>query len=199
MDLSRAMRYSGTLVPHPIHEQSCYVEAARNKLVKHFLSSEGTHMLMLDVDLSFEADAFIKTFTILEQYQADVLYGNYPLGNSGNSLFGPPENKQQESAVMVNLKPNHVYEGICTGGTGWLMARRSLLERMQKECPGPWHWFNRDLTSDGKDLRGEDITFGLRMYNRKLIAFCPACNLWEYLKSHACFKPKDRVHTLVNP
>jgi hypothetical protein len=165
VDLARALRYSGTLIPHVLHEQSCYVEAARNKLVRSFLAGEGTHMMMLDVDLSFEADAFLKTFTMLEQYGADVLYGNYALGNSGNSLFGSPENLAQESAVMVNLKANHVYDGIVTGGTGWLMARRTLLQRMLEECPGPWPWFPRDPTSDGKDLRGEDISFGLRMFN----------------------------------
>ena len=166
-DLARAMRYSGTLAPYVLHEQSCYVEASRNRLVRNFLQSDGTHMLMMDVDMSFEADAFIKTFTIMEQYGADVLYGNYCLGNSSNSLFGSPENLSQETAVLVGLEANHVYDSVVAGGTGWLMARRSLLERMEKECPGPWHWFNRDVTSDGKDLRGEDISFGLRTYFMK--------------------------------
>lgn len=165
LDLARAMRYSGTLLPFALHEQGCYVEASRNKLVKTFLQTEGTHMMMIDVDISFEADAFLKTFTLLEQYNADVLYGNYALGNSGNSIFGPPENAAQESAVMVGLKPDHVYDGVATGGTGWVMMRRGILERMQKECPGPWHWFARDPTTDGTDLRGEDISFGLRLYH----------------------------------
>jgi hypothetical protein len=161
------MRYTGTIAPYVLHEQSCYVEASRNKLVRNFLATEGTHMLMQDVDISFEADAFLKTFTIMEQYGADVLYGNYALGNSSNSLFGSPENLSQETAVLVGLEPNHVYDSVVTGGTGWLMARRGVLERMQQECPGPWHWFNRDPTFDGKDLRGEDISFGLRMYYMK--------------------------------
>jgi len=165
IDLSKALRFSGTFIPYVIHEQGCYVESSRNKLVRAFLKSDGTHMMMIDVDISFESDAFLKTFTIFEQTQSDVLYGNYVLGNSANSLFGGPNNKSQESAVMVNLKPNMVYDGIATGGTGWVMLRRNLLERMEKECPGPWHWFARDLTSDGTDYRGEDISFGLRVYN----------------------------------
>lgn len=167
LDLSKAMRYSGTIIPGAIHEQSCYVDAARNKLVRTFLSTDCTHMMMVDVDLSFESDAFLKTFTVLQATQADIVYGNYSLGNGANSIFGPPENAAKEAAVRVALKPNCVYEDIATGGTGWLMASREVLQRMQQECPGPWHWFARDPTADGKDLRGEDISFGLRAWGMK--------------------------------
>lgn len=167
LDLARAMRFSGTMVPFAHHEQSCYVDSARNKIVRGFLQSDGTHLLMVDVDISFEADAFLKTFAILEANGADVLYGNYALGNSGNSIFAPPENIHKEAAVLVGLEHGRVYDRVATGGTGWVMIRRSLLERMQRECPGPWHWFPRLLTHDGSDFRGEDISFGLRVWEMK--------------------------------
>lgn len=165
VDLAKALRYTGTIIPAVLHEQSCYVDSARNKLVKQFLEQkDATHMMMVDVDLSFNSDAFLRTFSVLQASQADILYGNYSLGNGANSIFGPPDNKANEAAVRVNLKPNMVYLDIATGGTGWLMATREVLERMRNECPGPWHWFARDPTADGKDLRGEDITFGLRAW-----------------------------------
>jgi len=165
IDLARLMRYSGTIIPAALHEKSCYVDSARNKLVRAFLSqSDGTHLMMMDVDLSFEPDAVLKTFSIMQALQLDAVYGNYALGNGANSIFGPPENVSQEAAVRVNLEPNKVYTDIVTGGTGWLLMTRELLARMEKECEGPWHWFARDVTTDGKDRRGEDITFGLRMY-----------------------------------
>jgi hypothetical protein len=164
IDLSKAMRYSGTIIPEAHHEASCYVDTARNKCVKHFLSTTFSHMMMLDVDMSFDSDAILKTFTIMNAYQADLIYGNYALGSGANSLFGPPENKAKEAAVRVKLEPNKVYADVATGGTGWLMATRQLLERMQKECPGPWHWFARDLTNDKSDFRGEDVSFGLRAW-----------------------------------
>lgn len=167
VDLARAMRYSGTAVPLALHEQSCYVDSARNKLVRQFLALDplqASHFLMIDVDLSFPPDAFIKTLTIALTQQADILYGNYSLGNNGNSIFGPPENAAREAAVLVALQPNTLYSDIGTGGTGWLLMSRSILERMEKECPGPWHWFDRDPTADGKDKRGEDVTFGLRLW-----------------------------------
>ena len=165
VDLARLMRYSGTIIPAALHEKSCYVDSARNKLVRAFLSqTDGTHLMMMDVDMSFEPDAVLKTFNIMQSLGLDAVYGNYSLGNGANSIFGPPENASQEAAVRVNLEPNKVYTDIVTGGTGWLLMSRQLLERMEKECDGPWHWFARDVTTDGKDRRGEDITFGLRMY-----------------------------------
>ncbi len=170
VDLAKAMRYSGTLVPLALHEQSCYVDSARNKLVQQFLRlppHEATHLLMIDVDTSFPPDSFMKTLHLLEAVGAEVLFGNYALGNCANSVFGPPENAAKEAAVLVNLKPNQIYSDIGTGGTGWVMMTRRVLERMQAECPGPWHWFARDPTADGKDLRGEDVSFGLRLWDMK--------------------------------
>lgn len=167
IDLAKAMRYCGTSIPLALHEQSCYVDSARNRLVRQFLSMpplEATHLLMVDVDISFDSHYPMLTYEVLHSMGADAVYGNYALGNSGNSIFGGPDNAAQESAVLVGLKPNHIYTDIATGGTGWLMMTRSLLERMQKECPGPWHWFARDPTTAGDDLRGEDISFGLRMW-----------------------------------
>lgn len=170
VDLARAMRYSGTVVPLALCEQSCYVDSSRNKLVKQFLALppvEATHLMMIDVDISFPMDAFLKTFSLLQAVGADVLYANYPLGNSGNSLFGPAENAANEASVLVKLQPNTIYTDIGTGGTGWVMMTRGVLERMQKECPGPWHWFARDPTAKGDDLRGEDVSFGLRLWGMK--------------------------------
>lgn len=164
LDLARCMRYSGTLIPYALHEQSCYVDSARNKLVRNFLAGDGTHLLMIDVDIAFEPHYPLLTLQILQGQQADAVYGNYALGNSGNSIFGAPDNAAQEAAVLVNLQHNHIYRDVATGGTGWIMMTRTLLERMQKECPGPWHWFARDPTADGSDLRGEDISFGLRVW-----------------------------------
>jgi len=164
IDLARLMRYSGTIIPAAIHERSCYVDSARNKLVRNFLTTDGTHLMMMDVDISFEPDAVLKTFNIMQAMGLDAVYGNYALGNGANSIFGAPENAANEASVRVNLESNKVYTDIVTGGTGWLLMSRELLARMEKECDGPWHWFARDVTTDGKDRRGEDITFGLRMY-----------------------------------
>lgn len=165
VDIAKCLRYSGTIIPAVIHEQSCYVDSARNKIVKKFLAEpDASHLMMIDVDINFNSDAILKTFTVMQATHADLVYGNYPLGNGANSIFGPPDNKSREAAVRVGLEPGKVYTDIATGGTGWMMVTRQLLERMQRECEGPWHWFARDLTSDGSDRRGEDITFGLRAY-----------------------------------
>lgn len=190
VDVARAMRYTGTIIPAVIPEQSCYVDAARNKIVTNFLeATDGTHLMMVDVDISFESDAILKTFTIMQSYHADLIYGNYALGNGANSVFGPPDNKAQEAAVRVKLEPNKVYSDIATGGTGWVMMTRELLLRMQKECEGPWHWFARDVTADGKSRRGEDITFGLRAWsmNPKPTIIATTAVLLKHLKNQGYF------------
>lgn len=190
MDLAKAMRYTGNLIPLALHEQSCYVDSARNKLVRQFLSlppQDATHLMMLDVDMSFGPDAVLKTLQILEGLQLDVLFGNYVLGNASNSVFGSPENLSKEASVLVKLQPNTTYMDVWTGGTGWVMMRRALLERMQKECEGPWHWFPRDVTADGLDRRGEDISFGLRLFGldpKPKVAGTTAV-LLRHLKQHA--------------
>lgn len=158
------MRYSGTIIPVALHEQSCYVDTARNMIVEKFLQTDAHYLLMVDVDIAFDAHAPLATYEILRSQNADVCYGNYVLGNGGNSIFGPPNNAAQEAAVLVNLQPNAIYTDISTGGTGWVMMTRPLLERVRKAYPGPWPWFGRDLTTDGKSFRGEDVTFGLRLW-----------------------------------
>lgn len=164
MDLARCMRYSGSFIPFALHEPSCYVDAARNKLVRAFLGSDGSHLLMLDVDISFEPHYPMQTLEILRAFNADVCYGNYALGNAANSIFGSPDLVSGEAAVLVKLEPDHVYTDVAAGGTGWVLFTREILERMQKELPGPWHWFPRIPTADGLDLRGEDISCGLRLW-----------------------------------
>lgn len=199
-DLARGLRYSGTIIPKVIHEQSCYVDSARNNLVKRFLAeADATHMMMVDVDISFETDAFLKTFTIMSAVHADLLYGNYSLGNGANSIFGPPENAAKEAAVRVNLEANKLYTDIATGGTGWLMVTKELLQRMDRECEGPWKWFARDPTADGKDRRGEDISFGLRAWglNPRPNIVGTTAILLRHLKNQG-FYPEHMMRTAAN-
>jgi hypothetical protein len=146
-----------------IHYPSCYVDEARNKLVEEFLSvPDVTHLMMIDADMIFPQHAFNYTYMVQQATGADVVYGNYALGNAGNSLFGPSDTPEGEPSVLVKLEPNVIYQQVVTGGTGWLLTTKAFLLKMRESYPGPWYWFDRDLTSDGKGKKGEDITFGQR-------------------------------------
>jgi hypothetical protein len=128
------------------------------------------YLLMMDADIDFEKDSVSKTMIIAEGTGADVVWGNYALGTFSNSLFIKDPEGTEYAMPLDNLEPGKVYENIYGGGTGWVLMRRTLLERMKEECPGPWHWFDRDTINDPKNglfKMGEDLSFGRRVFNLK--------------------------------
>jgi hypothetical protein len=165
--LARAVAFEGGRIKSCIDLPSPYTDEARNKIVEAFLAtpSDPTYLLMLDADIEFEKDAISKTMWIAQNHDADVVWGNYALGTFSNSLFG----KDSESDLAIpleDLKPNMIYHDVYGGGTGWCLMDRRILLRMRDECPGPWHWFNRDVIMgvEGKEVHmGEDLCFGKRV------------------------------------
>lgn len=165
--LARAIAYEGGRIKSCIRQPSPYTEEARNKIVETFLAMPAAdYLLMVDADIEFEKDAISKTMWVAQNFDADVVWGNYALGTFSNSVFAKDE--ATELAVsMENLQPNMIYNNCYAGGTGWCLMKRSLLEKMKDEFPGPWHWFERDLVNDaeGKVVKmGEDLSFGRRVW-----------------------------------
>lgn len=168
--LARAVSYEGNRIKAVIQYPSPYTDEARNKIVETFLALPGTteYLLMVDADMDFEKDAISKTMWIAQNTEADVVWGNYSLGTFSNSLFAKDPDGTDFAAPLDALNPNKVYEGIYGGGTGWCLMKRSILERMKEECPGPWHWFERDPITDDKGKvtkMGEDLSFGRRVFS----------------------------------
>lgn len=164
--LVRGIAYEGNRIDRVIELMSPYTEEARNKIVEVFLAATtADYLLMVDADIEFERDSISKTMWVAQNHGADVVWGNYALGTFGNSIFSK-DPKSDWALVLNELKPNMIYTDVYAGGTGWCLMTRSVLERMKKEQPGPWHWFGRDLVDgpDGqKSLLGEDIGFGRRV------------------------------------
>lgn len=170
--LARAVAYEGARIKSCIRWPGPYCEEARNKIVEQFLKLPPVeYLLMMDADIDFEKDSISKTMIIADGTGADVVWGNYALGTFSNSLFIKDPEGSDYAMPLDNLEPGKVYNDIYGGGTGWVLMRRSLLERMEKECPGPWHWFDRDIINEpdtGKPYKmGEDLCFGRRVYNMK--------------------------------
>lgn len=165
--LARAISYEGNRIKSVVEIGSPYTDEARNKIVETFLGLPPVeYLLMVDADIEFEKDAISKTMWVAQNFDADVVWGNYSLGTFSNSIFSK-DDKTDLSIPMSELKPNMIYHGVYNGGTGWCLMNRRILLKMQKECPGPWHWFDRDVTKDaeGKEIKlGEDFTFGKRVW-----------------------------------
>lgn len=175
--LARAVAYEGGRIKACVRHQSPYTEEARNKVVETFLSLPyADYLLMVDADIEFEKDAISKTMWVAQNFDADVVWGNYALSSFSNSVFGKDPEGTELAVAMDNLNPNMIYHNVYGGGTGWCLMKRSLLEEMKEKYPGPWHWFERDVVKDqaGKEVKmGEDLSFGRRVWNmgKKQIAY----------------------------
>lgn len=163
LSLLAASRYEGAKLGALIERGGPYVDEARNQIAQEFLKLPFEYLLMIDADIEFPEDAITKTVFVADSMQADVVWGNYALGHFGNSIFVKDEGTRLLRPVG-GLNPLQIYVDIDGGGTGWLLTRRRVLEKMVTAYPGPWHWFPREVTVDreGKpSILGEDLTFGM--------------------------------------
>jgi hypothetical protein len=164
MSLIGALRYEGSKIGAVIEQPSPYVDEARNKIAETVLGMPfADYMLMVDADISFPEDAISRTLTVLQMTNSDVVWGNYALGNFGNSIFVRDTNTELFRPVGA-LEPQRIYEDIHGGGTGWLFCTRKVLETMaEANKDKAWKFFDRFETPDdeGNIIRiGEDLAFG---------------------------------------
>jgi hypothetical protein len=176
--LANALMYSGRVIHGVIREANPYVAQARNLIVHRFLKSNADYLLMVDADEYFPPDSVLRTLSVQQMTNADVLFGNYALGDFSASLFGKAEGVEIPQHFSEELAPCQVYE-VEAGATGWLFATREALERIREVyLPiDPWPWFNHDLAStegcedrhkqelidpQGRIRMGEDISFSIR-------------------------------------
>lgn len=166
--------YSGRMLYGTIREVGPYVTQSRNIVVDKFLRTGGDYLLMVDADEEFPPDSLYRTLAAYQMSGADILFGNYALGDFSPSFFKLTDGVQVPQKISNDsLKPCMVYE-IDAGATGWLFASRDAFIKIADAFPDdPWKWFNHDLcstdgTEDAKDhllnsaleLRlGEDISF----------------------------------------
>jgi hypothetical protein len=111
--------------------------AERNRLVEAFLHSDCTHMLCIDSDLGWAAEA------VLGILKKDVSFvgGCYPARTEKSFLFRPCLNEDQSLVVDKEkglIKMEHI-------PAGFILIRREVLEKMVKDYPE-----RRFVPKDGK-------------------------------------------------
>lgn len=106
----------------------CYVQTARNQIVKHFLDSDADILFFLDDDISWPAGAALK----LIETPGEVVAGIYPLKSEPLGfpvvIYTTPEDaplQRADGCVAAAAVP-----------TGFLCIHRSALERMVAAYPG---------------------------------------------------------------
>ena len=142
------------------------ITRARNNLTARFLSNKAaTHLMFIDVDLAFDTEDILKMLL----NNQDVVGGVYPM-------------KKLPTSYVVNMVTNPVTDGkdlveVSTLGTGFLMIKRHVIEKMVqhhpelkykdnigfgKECePFMYALFDTMIDEDGNYL-SEDWTFCYR-------------------------------------
>ena len=99
------------------------VTRARNNLVaKMLFNASATHLMFIDADIRFQPESIFQMLMC----EKDVIGGLYP-------------KKTLPISYVINVKPGTVVENnlfeVDTMGTGFLMARRTVLEKMIKHYP----------------------------------------------------------------
>jgi hypothetical protein len=123
------------------------IERARNGLAHNFMKSDATHLFFIDSDIRFEPAAVPRMFEV----DKDIICGIYPKKEINWSLVrnainnGVPDDqlKNHTGSFVINLVD---YNGTTTvpmnepleiwqGGTGFMIIKRSVFEKMNEVVP----------------------------------------------------------------
>lgn len=104
-----------------------YVDRAKNSLVHRFLQSEGTHLMMIDSDLSWDAKGFMRLLkaSILG---AEVVGGTYPNKNNWDTFGVIPIKTEDGYFVGIEKEGLRLLEMRGIPG-GFLIYSRKAFER----------------------------------------------------------------------
>jgi len=179
-------RYKVEMVLLAITNES-FIARARNDLVYHFLKhkdARGTfdYIMFIDADIQFEADHVIRLLT----HNKDIVTGAYPMkvinyNNIENKAlpvdvlvkmtteyainpkFSDEEvARLREDNVPLNVKVINGLIEVLDAGTGFMLIKRGVLERLIKEYPETR--YIRDMTSlnpDGSIDRTTDTQYAI--------------------------------------
>lgn len=164
------------------------ITVGRNNAVMEFLSSDCTHLLFIDADVSFAVET-IRGLLALDQ---DVALVPYPAKNLNETKMQEMAARREKPArlrdglhyvlhaqvdkVQAALDANSRYAQIDAGPTGCMLIRRGVFDRLREAYPNQWcrlrgthagrpvryevwwRFFDTMVGEEGEFL-GEDIAF----------------------------------------
>jgi hypothetical protein len=148
------------LLPGPhsftvINVRSCYIDAARNSLVKTAQKEKCDYILMIDSDMAFPPDTFLK----LMAEGKDIIGCNYskrrsPYGST-TTLFDGKAVDPYEVGVKQAMSV----------ATGMLLIKMSVFDTMK------FPWFDCIWNPNGIQF-GEDVRFCAKAFKAGFSVFC---------------------------
>jgi hypothetical protein len=145
------------------------VALVRNRLVRNFLKSDCTHLLMVDDDVVPPVGALAKLLAV----DRPVATGVYPLCPSGRlvaSVMGINDKEWPETCPTGVFPVRHT-------GLGFTLVQRATFERIG------FPWFNWPEGDDGVSI-GEDVWFCHRVRQAGLQIFCDGSVVCGHVKSN---------------
>lgn len=146
------------------------VTRARNELVNAFLlNTKATHMMFIDADIKFDPRSIVRML-VADQ---DVVVGAYPLKTlnwesvvekSRNSDLTAQDAAKEASMYVINVhKPDQEMVGkqvdvqivnglleVYDAGTGFMLMKRHVLEKMIENYPDTMYYSDKDMTEDSE-------------------------------------------------
>ncbi len=116
-------------VPVEIHQSvmSCFVDMSRNTLVAQFLKTDSTHLMMIDDDMGWNADAVVRMLL----HDVEFIAGAGPKKvDSGDEFCCHINVHADETPIVQNglISASHV-------GGAFMLLKRAAIERMIKAYP----------------------------------------------------------------
>ena len=143
------------------------ITRGRNTLVNDFLKGDASHMMFIDADISFEPEHFFKMLDA----DVDIICGLYPKKEiNWNGVKFAIEKKVPEHQLKYftgeyvvstieekenQLVPTDKPFEIKHGGTGFMLIKREVFEKLKDKCPSYTH--NMNDVNDNSDY-GDKIT-----------------------------------------
>jgi len=147
LDLQTTMNKYGIETKFSFLFNESLITRARNYLVDEFLRSDHTHLLFIDSDIHYNPQDVLALMAL----DKDVIGGPYPKksmnwGNIAQAARAHPNMDPKELEQLVGEYVFNVVKGtkqfsvtepleVMEIGTGFMMVKREVFERMEKEYP----------------------------------------------------------------
>jgi hypothetical protein len=141
-------------------------EVARNDVIARFLEGDGTHLMWIDTDMTFEMDAVAQLLGTMKKTGADMVGGLGFIWNREPKVMTPCAYKlspDKKWDVLWDYEEGAVIEVDATGA-GFVLIKREVFEAMTH---GTWHQTWLDHPDTGGAM-GHDLAF---FYRAKQLGF----------------------------
>ena len=125
-DTYALVRSLGITLDHVMFSASSLLCKCRNLLIKKFMETDATHMLCIDADLGWPAEAVLG----MMRADKDIVVGLYPARGGPGKFFYRPITKEND-AVMIEgnlMRLSHA-------PAGFMLIKRESIQRMIDKYP----------------------------------------------------------------